>query len=150
MGWPYYRLNTRFQRAVAEPLIPNSSLGCVARYYTRVCGAAVRLSGGWLYLVAILDWFARYVVSWPLSDTLEIGFVPEAVEQALALATSTIWNSDQGSNFTSPQYTARLSAAGVQISMDVCDRARQPSREVADAFEAALIAHIASCDSVVG
>jgi putative transposase len=83
----------------------------------------VRLRGGWLYLVAILDWFARYVVSWALSDTLEIGFVVEAVEQALALATPTIWNSDQGSHFTSPQYTARLSAAGIQISMDGRGRA---------------------------
>jgi putative transposase len=83
----------------------------------------VRLRGSWLYLVAILDWFSRYVVSWALDDTLEIGFVLHAVEQALRLATPTIWNSDQGSHFTSPQYTAQLEAAGVQISMDGRGRA---------------------------
>ncbi len=83
----------------------------------------VRLRAGWLYLVAILDWFSRYIVSWALDDTLEIGFVLQAVEQALALATPTIWNSDQGSQFTSPLYTQRLAAAGVQISMDGRGRA---------------------------
>jgi len=55
----------------------------------------VRLLGGWLYLVAILDWFSRYVVSWALSDTIEIAFVLEAVEHALTLATPAIWNSDR-------------------------------------------------------
>ena len=83
----------------------------------------VRLRGSWLYLVAILDWFSRYVVSWVLDDTLEIGFVLEAVEQALRLATPMICNSDQGSHFTSPQYTRQLEAAGVQISMDGRGRA---------------------------
>jgi putative transposase len=83
----------------------------------------VRLRGSWLYLVAILDWFSRYVLSWALDDTLEIAFVLEAVEQALLVATPRIWNSDQGSHFTSPQYTQRLEAAGVQISMDGRGRA---------------------------
>lgn len=83
----------------------------------------VRLRGSWLYLVAILDWYSRYVVNWALDDTLEIPFVLEAVEQALQVATPTIWNSDQGSHFTSPQYTQRLAAAGVQISMDGRGRA---------------------------
>jgi putative transposase len=76
-----------------------------------------------MYLVVVLDWFARYVVSWALSDTLELAFVLEAVEAALALATPLIWNSDQGSHFTSPQYTQRLEAAGVRISMDGKGRA---------------------------
>ncbi len=78
----------------------------------------VRRRGGWLYLVAVLDWCSRYVVSWALDDTLEIPFVLEAVEQALALATPTIWHSDPGSQFTSPLYTQRLEAAGVRISID--------------------------------
>jgi len=84
---------------------------------------SVRLRGSWLYLVAVLDWYSRYVVSWALSDTLEIPFVLETVEHALTLATPTIWNSDQGSHFTSPQYTQRLDAAGVHISMDGRGRA---------------------------
>lgn len=83
----------------------------------------VRLRGSWLYLVAVLDWYSRYVVSWALDDTLEIPFVLETVEHALTLATPTIWNSDQGSHFTSPQYIQRLAAAGVQISMDGRGRA---------------------------
>jgi putative transposase len=83
----------------------------------------VRLHAGWMYLVAVLDWFSRYVVSWELDQTLAIDFVLTAVERALAHATPQIWNSDQGSQFTSPQYTDRLLAANVQISMDGRGRA---------------------------
>jgi len=83
----------------------------------------VRLQQGWLYLVAILDWFSRYVVSWQLDDTLEIDFVLAAVDNALAHYKPLIWNSDQGSHFTSTQYTDRHLAAEVQISMDGKGRA---------------------------
>lgn len=83
----------------------------------------VRLRGGWLYLVAVLDWYSRYVVSWELDQTLEMPFVLEAVDRALAQATPTIWNSDQGSHFTSPQYIDRLKQAQVHISMDGKGRA---------------------------
>ncbi len=83
----------------------------------------IRLHAGWLYLVAVLDWFSRYVVSWELDQTLEIEFVLTAVERALGQATPQIWNSDQGSHFTSPRYTDRLLAAEVQISMDGRGRA---------------------------
>lgn len=83
----------------------------------------VRLQGGWLYLVAILDWYSRFVVSWQLSDSLTMPFVNAAVDQALAQATPTIINSDQGSHFTSPQYIDRFQAAGTQISMDGKGRA---------------------------
>jgi putative transposase len=83
----------------------------------------VRLRGSWLYLVAVLDWFSRYVVSWALDDTLALPFVLEAVDQALRRATPQIWNTDQGSQFTSPQLTSHLEAAGVRISMDGKGRA---------------------------
>jgi putative transposase len=83
----------------------------------------IRLTGGWMYLVAILDWHSRYVVSWELDQTLEIGFVLACLERGLAGATPGIFNSDQGSHFTSPQYTARLEAAGAAISMDGRGRA---------------------------
>jgi putative transposase len=63
----------------------------------------IRLQAGWMYLVAVLDWFSRYVVSWALDQTLEEGFVLQAVDQAQTVATPEIWNSDQGSHFTSPQ-----------------------------------------------
>jgi putative transposase len=84
----------------------------------------IRLRAGWLYLVAVLDWYSRYVIAWELSDTLDIGFVLTCAQRALAQATPDIWNSDQGSHFTSPQYTDLLLGAGVQISMDGRGRAR--------------------------
>lgn len=83
----------------------------------------VRLSQGWMYLVAILDWYARYVVSWALDQSLEMPFVLRALEQALASASPVIVNSDQGSHFTSPQYIQLLKAHAVQISMDGKGRA---------------------------
>jgi putative transposase len=83
----------------------------------------IRLVTGWMYLVAVLDLYARYVVRWALDDTLELPFVLDAVGRALSTATPRIWNSDQGSHFTSPQYIGLLSAAGVQISMDGRGRA---------------------------
>lgn len=83
----------------------------------------IRLHAGWLYLVAVLDWFSRYVISWALDHTLELAFVLAAVERALAQGTPAIWNSDQGSHFTSPQYIQLLQQAGVRISMDGKGRA---------------------------
>ena len=83
----------------------------------------VRLHAGWMYLVAILDWFSRYVVAWELDQTLEIGFVLAAVDRALLSVAPAIWNSDQGSHFTSPQYIERLLARDVRVSMDGKNRA---------------------------
>lgn len=83
----------------------------------------IPLVAGWMYLVAVLDLHSRYVVSWALDDTLELPFVLDAVKGALAQARPTIWNSDQGSHFTSPQYIQLLREAEVQISMDGKGRA---------------------------
>ena len=83
----------------------------------------IRLVAGWMYLVAILDWFSRYVISWELDQTMEIEFVMSAVERALSQTQPEIFNSDQGSQFTSPQYTQRLLKANIQISMDGKGRA---------------------------
>lgn len=74
-------------------------------------------------LVVVLDWYSRYVVSWSLSDSLEVDFVLEAVEQAFAKARPKIINSDQGSQYTSPAYIQRVESAGVRISMDGRGRA---------------------------
>jgi len=78
----------------------------------------IRMKSGFLYLVAFLDWFSRYVVSWELSDTLEVDFVLKALHRALLIAVPEIVNSDQGSQFTSDAYTALLKQNGVKISMD--------------------------------
>lgn len=83
----------------------------------------VRMQGSWMYLVAVWDWYSRFVVSWAVDETLEMPFVLETVRSALGQATPVIWNSDQGSHFTSPQYTELLQAAGVQLSMDGKGRA---------------------------
>lgn len=83
----------------------------------------IRLAGGWMYLVAVLDWFSRYVVSWELDQTLEIGFVLSCVDWALEGAAPAVFNRDQGSHFTSPQYIDRLLARDVVVSMDGRGRA---------------------------
>jgi len=83
----------------------------------------IRLQGGWMYLVAILDWYSRYVVSWELDQTVQIAFVMEAMQRALSQARPQICNSDQGSQFTSPQFTQLLLSHDVRISMDSKGRA---------------------------
>ena len=83
----------------------------------------VRLRSSWLYLVAVLDWFSRYVIRWALDDTLALPFVLEAAGQARSVATPQIWKTDQGSHFTSPQLTMLGEGAGARISMDGKGRA---------------------------
>jgi len=114
------------KRNLSHRIYPYLLRHVTASYPNHVWGidvTYVRLKGGWMYLVAILDWFSRYVISWELDQTLEMPFILTAVDRALAQATPTIWNSDQGSHFTSPQYLERLLATNVQVSMDGKERA---------------------------
>ena len=83
----------------------------------------IRLSQGFLYLVAIIDWFSRYVLSFRISNTLEESFCIEALEEALQKQIPEIHNSDQGSQFTSNRYLSILETSGIQISMDGRGRA---------------------------
>ncbi|OIQ52685.1 integrase core domain protein [Moorella thermoacetica] len=83
----------------------------------------IRLVRGWMYLVAIIDWYSRFVVGWALDQCLATTFVLQAVEEALARARPEIMNSDQGSQFTSPEYINLLQSAGIKISMDGKGRA---------------------------
>lgn len=78
----------------------------------------VRLAKNFCYLVALMDWYSRYVIAWQLSPVLEIDFCLENLERAFGNAVPEIHNSDQGSHFTSPQYTKLLQEKNVQISMD--------------------------------
>jgi putative transposase len=78
----------------------------------------VRMYHGWLYLTAIMDWFSRYVIEWELSVTLEPGFCVTALERALGQGKPEIFNTDQGSQFTSTGFITALKRAAVQISMD--------------------------------
>lgn len=83
----------------------------------------VRLAPGFVYLVAIIDWFSRYVLSWAISVTLDVGFCLDALEGALRLGKPDIFNSDQGAQFTSENFTRRLEKEKIQISMDGRGRA---------------------------
>lgn len=78
----------------------------------------VRLETGFLYLVAIIDWFSRYVISWKLSNTLEIDFCLDSLNESLKKSIPEIFNSDQGSQFTSPYFTNILQGNKIKISMD--------------------------------
>ena len=83
----------------------------------------VPLRHGFLYLVAILDWYSRYVVTWKLSNSLDETFCVEALEEALHEARPQIFNTDQGVQFTGRAFTGPLESAGVAISMDGKGRA---------------------------
>lgn len=83
----------------------------------------IRLAQGFAYLVAILDWFSRYVLSWSLSTTLDAWFCVQALREALRTAKPQICNTDQGSQFTSGEWIKELTEAGVAISMDGRGRA---------------------------
>jgi putative transposase len=78
----------------------------------------VPMPRGYLYLVAIMDWFSRYVIAWRLSNTLDAEFCLDALDQALAGGRPSIFNTDQGVQFTSDAFTGRLQKAEVAISMD--------------------------------
>ena len=83
----------------------------------------IKMKHGWVYLVAIMDWVSRYVLSWNLSITLEVDFCIRALEKALDIARSEIFNSDQGSQFTSVAFLECLEERSIQISMDGKGRA---------------------------
>lgn len=79
----------------------------------------VRAQGVWFYLVAILDWFSRYVLAWKLSPVMTVGFCTAALTEALDMAIPKIHNSDQGSQFTAQEYISLLQKyPSIQISMD--------------------------------
>lgn len=83
----------------------------------------VPMKQGFMYLVAIMDWYSRYVLSWELSNTMDTSFCIEALEKALRIGKPTIFNSDQGSQFTSLEFTKRLDVEDIAISMDGKGRA---------------------------
>ena len=78
----------------------------------------IRMAQGFLYLVAVMDWFSRFVLSWSLSLTMEVEFCVEALKRALRRGQPEIFNSDQGSQFTSDQFTGELEVRHIAVSMD--------------------------------
>jgi putative transposase len=83
----------------------------------------IRLRQGFIYLVAVIDWFSRYVLSWEVSVTMESSFCVAALDWALRTAQPEIFNTDQGAQFTCREFTGRLLAQGIVISMDGRGRA---------------------------
>ena len=146
LRWQGYRVNAKRVRRLLrlmglEALYPKPHLsmpGAVAQHYpyllrdrsitqvNEVWGTDItyiRLQRGFLYLVAVLDWYSRYVLAWELSNTLDTRFCLEALEAALRQGQPRIVNTDQGTQFTSAAYTSRLEQAGIQISWDGRGRA---------------------------
>jgi putative transposase len=106
--YPYLLRNLPIQR-------PNHVWGTDITY--------IRMRHGFLYLVAIIDWFSRFVLSWRLSNSLDVIFCIAALQEALGMAVPEIFNSDQGSQFTCNEFTSILETAKVNISMDGRGRA---------------------------
>jgi len=107
-------------------IFPYLLRGVKASHPNHIWGADItyiRMTGGFMYLVAYLDWFSRYVVSWELSDSLDDGFVADALKAALKTGIPEICNSDQGSQFTGHTVTGILLDNGIKISMDGRGRA---------------------------
>jgi putative transposase len=78
----------------------------------------VGLPGGFMYLVAVIDWYSRFVLSWELSNTLDGSFCLDALEAALRWGRPEVFNTDQGTQFTAEAFVGRLEQAGVAVSMD--------------------------------
>ena len=76
------------------------------------------MARGFLYLVVIMDWYSRYVLSWRLSNTLDVDFCVDALQEALRKGRPDIFNTDQGTQFTSEVFTGILGRHGIRISMD--------------------------------
>jgi putative transposase len=78
----------------------------------------IPMANGFMYLTAVIDWYSRYVLSWKLSNTLDVGFCLEALEEALSRGCPEVFNTDQGVQFTSASFTGRVESAGAKVSMD--------------------------------
>ena len=106
--YPYLLRNLSIDR-------PNFVWSCDITY--------IPLERGFAYLIAVIDWFSRFVLSWRLSNTMTVDFCVDAVERALSLGKPEIFNTDQGSQFTAHEFTTLLHSNGIVISMDGKGRA---------------------------
>jgi putative transposase len=116
-----YRRPKTSQPAAGHKIYPYQLSGLKITRPNQVWAADITyipMARGFLYLVAIIDWYSRYVLSWRLSNTLDAGFCVEALEEALKKGGPEIFNADQGAQFTSEVFTGLLEQYGVRISMD--------------------------------
>jgi putative transposase len=101
--WPYLLRNRR----VARP----DEVWCIDITY-------IPMTTGFMYLVAVMDWFSRFVLSWELSNSMETDFCLRTLDKAFVFGKPFIFNSDQGSQFTSIAFTQTLLDKGIRVSMD--------------------------------
>jgi len=116
-----YRRPRTSQPAPGNKIYPYLLSGMKIRQPNQVWAADITyipMARGFLYLVAIIDWYSRYVLSWRLSNTLDTGFCVDALQEALKKGKPEIFNTDQGAQFTSEAFTGILRQHGVRISMD--------------------------------
>ena len=107
---------------IGQSIQPSLSNGTSAQVWSTDI-TYIPLPQGYVYLVAVIDWYSRYVLSWELSNTIDITFCLSALEKALTQNTPKIFNTDQGSQFTSVAFTSRLEEKGIAISQDGRGRA---------------------------
>ena len=104
----------------------------------------IRLNQGKVYLMAVMDWYSRYMISWETSITLEVEFCLEALDRAIGKGCPEIFNTDQGSQFTSNAFTGKLDGAGIRISMDgrgrVFDNIINPIEEIVSLLKSKQLA----------
>jgi putative transposase len=117
-----YRRPNLSKAAVAHPIYPYLLRELVVNRPNQVWATDITyipVQGGYVYLCAVIDWHSRYVLAWELSNTLDAGFCVRAVRRAMTRhGTPEIFNTDQGCQFTSAEFTQPLLAAGVRLSMD--------------------------------
>jgi putative transposase len=116
--YPGPNLSRRNHKQGVYPYLLNNITASYPNHVWAIDITYIRLRHGFMYLVAVIDLYSRYIVSWELSQTLEIDFVLSCAKQALKYGKPLIWNSDQGGHFTSPKYIEILQEANVKISMD--------------------------------
>jgi len=124
--WPIYPKPRLSRPDQAHPVYPYLLRGVTITGPDHVWASDItylRLRGGFAYLTAVMDWHSRYVLSWELSNSLDAAFCVETLDKALAISQPTIFNTDQGAQYTSAAFTGRLEKAGVRISMDGRGRA---------------------------
>lgn len=114
------------QAAPANPIYPYLLRGLEITRPNQVWSSDITyipMHRGFMYLVAVVDWYSRFVLSWEISNTLEGEFCLTALEAALARGRPEIFNTDQGAQFTAPAFTQRLLTVGIRVSMDGRGRA---------------------------
>jgi putative transposase len=108
-------------RGAAHKVYPYLLRGVVIERVNQVWSTDITyipLANGFMYLTAVIDWYSRYVLSWRLSNTLDVAFCLEALEEALTQGCPDVFNTDQGVQYTSASFTRRLESAAIRVSMD--------------------------------